>query len=354
MGHPHHIIDISQADSLDFELVGKKAFELGKLNYLGIPIPPGFIIETSFFEDFLKISGICKDMEDIKRTSRSPLPDCPEEILRPLREKIIHTDISPELTSELHKFYRELAGELRPIPVNVASSSDTDRSMFFPDVSGDANVFLKIKKIWADYLDQPVAIIISKSIISEIKGKISTNMPKNDKKLTEKQMTRLLQYCKIIQSHFYFPKEVDYAVENGKIYITGVNPFTGTVSVSHGKILHFNKGKEIAVRGISVCRGIATGPVRIINSPSSDLVIRKDEILIVPSLNIFLFKNIKNPKAIVAEATLATPGDKAHYRKNFQVPTVEGVRNATQVFRNGDVVTVNGINGSVYSGGFIR
>jgi len=354
MGHPRHIISISQAESLDIGLVGKKAFELGELSYLGIPIPPGFVIETSFSEDFLKISGLYENMEDIKRTSRSSLRNCPEEILRPLREKIVQTHIPPELTSELHKSYRELAGEFGSIPVDITSSSDTERSIFFPDVSGDANVFLKIKKIWADYLDCPVAIIISRSIGSGIKGRILTNMPKNDKKLTEKQMTQLLQYCKIIQRHFYFPKEVDYAVENGKIYITKMNPFTGAVADSHGKILHFNKGKKIAIRGIAVYPGIATGPVRIIRGHGYRSVIRKDEILIVPNLDLILSENIRKTRAVVADTSLVIAGDKAFYRQNFQVPTIEGARNASQIFRNGDVVTVNGINGNVYSGGFVR
>lgn len=45
--------------------------------------------------------------------------------------------------------------------------------------------------------------------------------------------------------------------------------------------------------------------------------------------------------------------DKTLYRKDFQIPTIEGAINATKIFKNGNIVTVNGVNGEIYSGGLV-
>lgn len=353
MGQICKIVEISQAHNIDLGHVGKKAFELAELKRLGVLIPEGFIVKTTFFEDFLEKTGISKDIEKVKKTFSPSLGDSADELFQPIREKIMRTHIPPNLASELHGFYRKLVGELKQASVDIYSSSKTGESMVFSDIFGDTNMVLKIKKIWAGHLDTPAAVVVIRNLKSEIKGKTSTADPSADKRLTAKQTDKLIEYCKIIQNRFYFPKEIEYAVEKGKIYITKINPFTNAVVGLSEKALNLNRARKIIAKGISLYPGIATGPAKILNDPSIDMLIKKDNILIIPDLKASLYNRLKRAKAIIVDSSLINPRDKALYRRNIQIPTVEGTKNAAKIIKNGNVITVNGISGEIYSGGLI-
>lgn len=355
MRQSHNILDISQINELDLKLVGKKAFELSELKHLDIPIPDGFIITTSFFEEFLKKTQILKEIEEIKKTYHPSLKDSFGKLYEPIQEKLIRIHIPHDLASELHRFYRKLAGHFKEISVNILTSSATNKLTIFPNVKGDANIITKIKTIWSSHLENPVAIIVVENIKSEIKRKIFTDNPTTDNNLTKDQMEKLIKYCRIIQNHFYFPKEIEYSIKKDKIFITQVNPFTGIVSESPKKIITHktNTQRKVIIKGVSINPGIVTGPVKILNKYHINVKIKQGEIIIVPNLDNFLYKKIKNAKAIVIDSVLPNSLSKTLYRKDFRIPTIEGAKDATRIFQNGNIVTVNGISGEIYSGGLV-
>ena len=355
MGHnPRHIVGLSQVYKEDEDLVGKKARELGMLWKLGIPLPNGFVITTDFFKEFLRMTGIGSEIKKTRALSHPSISDSIKKLFHPIQKQIIHLHIPQVLAAELHKFYRELSGVFSEQSLSVFSSTFNNKSIVFPNIKGDANLILKIKTIWSLSPEEPVAIVVQKNIKSEMGGEIFTDNPVTDKRLSEKQMKKLVEYCKIIQKHFYFPKEIEYVVKKDKIFITKVNPFTGAVSElpkqSLDKRIH-----KVLMKGISINPGIVTGRVKILHNRHNyiGVGVKKGEIAILNNLESSLFKKIKNAKAIVVDSILANSLDKTLYRKYFQVPTVEGVRNATKMFQNGNVITVNGASGEIYSGGLI-
>ena len=58
-------MDLSKIYKVDKELVGKKAYELGVLWELGIPLPDGFIITTQFQKEFLHQTGIDNEIKQL-------------------------------------------------------------------------------------------------------------------------------------------------------------------------------------------------------------------------------------------------------------------------------------------------
>lgn len=352
MGQTRNIVDISTLDNLDAEFVGKKASEFSRLRYLNISIPEGFVIKTSFFEEFLEITGIHKEIQKIKKTYHPSLEDSVERLYEPIRKKIMHTHIPQILALEFNKFYRKLAGVFKEVSVNIFTSSMTYKSIFVSNIKGDANIVLKIKTIWSSNFHNPVTIVITKNIKHEIKGRVFTDRPTIDKRLTEKQMDELINYCKIIQKHFYFPYEIEYFLIKGKIFISKVDPFTGTVNEFPKPIIQ-NKTRKILVKGISINPGIVTGRVRILHGKYGDIGAKKEEVIVLPNLFPSIFKKMKNAKAVVVDSILSNSLAKTLYRKNFKIPTIEGTKNATKIFHNGNVVTVNGMSGEIYSGGLV-
>lgn len=351
---PCHILDISEIDIIDLEQVGKKAFELSEIKHLGVPIPEGLVITTSFFEEFLKTTGISEDIDEIKKISHPSLKDSIGKLYEPIGTKVMRTHIPHNLAVDLHKFYRKLAGRFKETSVNIFSSTSTNKTTIFTNIKGDANIILKIKTIWSFHLDNPVAIVIHENIDSKIKGKIFTDNPIIDKRLTEMQMGKIVDYCKIIQNHFYFPKEIEYMIKKDKIFITAVNPFTGNVEHSPKQVQsNITTKRKMLVKGVSINPGIVTGPVRILNNNSTAVNVKKGEIIILRDLNISMHRKIKNAKAVVVDSILPNSLSKTLYRKNFKIPTVEGTKDALKIFQNGNIVTVNGVSGEIYSGGLV-
>ncbi len=347
----HYIVDFSEVNKIDQDLVGKKAHELGILWEIGIPLPKGFVITTEFFKEFLRLTGIDKEIKKTQALSHPAISDSIKKLFHPITKQIMHQHIPQILSTELYKFYRKLSGIFKDKSLNVYSSSFNNRSIVFSGVLGDANLILKIKKIWALALGEPVAIVIQENIKSEVKGKIFTDNPVIDKKLTQLQMDKLIDYCNRIQKYFYFPKEVEYVVRKDKIFIVKVNPFTGIVHESSAVIN--NKAQKVLAKGISINPGIVTGTVRILHGKHSDIKAKKGEIIVLSNLEKSMFKRMKNAKAVVIDSISQNSLEKTLYRKDFKIPTVEGIKNATKTFQNGNIVTVNGISGEIYSGGLV-
>ena len=147
---------------------------------------------------------------------------------------------------------------------------------------------------------------------------------------------------KKIQNYFYFPQEIEYVVEKGKIYVTNVKPFTDIA----------NLRRKILTKGIPVNSGIVTGPVRLINNQNF-INVKNSEIIVTKNIDKSLYNKIRKAKGIITDAIFRMTADKMHYKKMIKAPTIVAAKNATKLLQNGNVVTLNGITGEVYLGGFM-
>ena len=291
MGHFKNVIELSQLHKFDLEEVGKKAYLFGELKHLGILIPDGFVI-------------------------------------------IFISNLSVNLIKEIHRAYKKLSGLFRETSVNILTSHLNNKSTTFTNIKGDANLIHKIKTILSSEGEMPIAIIVQKHIKSSQKGKLS-----NESDLAKK-----------IQKHFYFPQEIDCAVEKGKIYVTNIKPLA---KIPKQKAITQNKMyRKILVKGIPLNPGIITGSIRILRNQDYYRV-KSHEIAVIPQLNKLLYSKISKAKAVVADSELTSSYDKMEFRKNIKIPTIMGVKNAVKILQNGNIVTVNGINGEIYQGGLL-
>lgn len=332
----HHIINFPQIYKEDEDIVGKKAVEFSELARLGILIPDGFVITASFFKQFLDQTSISEKISEVRKLDHPAISESVEKLFDPIKKQILHTHIPNNLVSELYTFYKKLGGAFKDPSLNIFTSSQNNKSVVFKNVKGDSNFILKIKEIWSLHIHNPPAIIIQKNINSKNKGEIFTNDP-----LINGQQLMIL--AKKIQKHFYFPQVVDYLIKKGKIYVTQVKPFTGNVNRAQ---------KRILVKGVPISPGIVTGPVKLINNHNFKDA-KSSEIIVTKSLNKSLYNRIKRAKAVVINTVLQTPIDRMLYGKIIKAPTIIGAKNATKLLQNGNIITVNGITGEIYSGGLI-
>lgn len=308
----NRVIDLSKINKANINLVGKKVLEIGMLFNLGIPITGGFVI--------------------------LPFSELSDSLIKKIRNK-----------------YERLS-MLGDASVNIFSSLASNKSIIFSNVKGDANVILKIKAIIKLLPEEQYEIVIQKNIKSKIKGKTSTNNSMPDERLNNIQKNRLIDYCARIQKHFYFPQEVEYAVSKGKIFITNLSPFTGVPEQFSKPVIKNIKTQKPLIKGRSINPGIVTGKVKILQNNFNNFnnfKVEKGEIIVIPNLDRLMFKKIKNAKAVIFDSILPNSLEKVLYRKYFQIPTIENVKNAAKVFQNGNIITVNGTNGEIYRGGLI-
>lgn len=337
------ILPLSKINKDDVDLVGKKAVELAEVLRLGVPIPDGFVISTIFFKKFLDQTGISEKIKEVEKLDHPSISESLDKLFEPIKKQIIRTHIPQDLVFELHEFYKKHAGLFKNTSLNIFSSSPKDnKSMTFKNIKGDANFILKIKEIWASHINKPVAIVIQKNISSKTKGITTTHNP----------ISELEEIAKKIRKHFYFPQELEYVIEKGKIYITAIRQFTGKVEKLTRVISQSKKSQKVLIKGISINPGIVTGVVKILNN-NTHTQIKSGEIIILPHLNKSILRKIKKAKAVISDSNLLNSYDQMLYRKNFKIPTIIGALNATKIFQNGNVITVNGTNGEVYSGGLI-
>ena len=329
----------------DLDIVGKKAVELGELTRLGIPIPDGFVITTVFFKKFLQETGIAEKIKEIQKLNHPAIAESIDKLFEPIKKQIIHTHIPESLALQLHKFYKKLAGLFKEQPLNIFSSSPSNNKIIiFKNIKGDANLVLKIKEIWSSQIHNPIAIIVQKSIRSKNKKTMFTND-------TATKDENLLKLAKKIQNYFYFPQEIEYVIEKGKIFVTSIKLFTGIVKELQKKEKEMKNFRKAIIKGVSINPGIVTGAVKLINS--HNLNVKNSEIAVTKYLNKSLCNKIKKAKAVITDAVLQTPINKLHYRKMIKAPTIMGTVNATKLLQNGNIITVNGATGEIYSGGFI-
>ncbi len=128
------------------------------------------------------------------------------------------------------------------------------------------------------------------------------------------------------------------------------------VSVLFGKDLQKYKEVELAVEeslhhlkelhGQGVCPGLVRGNVRIVQSLEDADALQRDEILVAPSTFPAYVPAMERAGAIVTdEGGLLCHA--AIVAREIKIPCIVGTKIATKVFRNGDQVEVDAVNGVV-------
>jgi len=151
-------IEKLRADNID--LAGGKGANLGELVSAGVPVPPGFVVTTKAYREFIESSGLGEKIIsmleglDVNDTARL------EEVSRKIRQMILDTPIPSHIEDAIKSAYRELAervGVKDPLVAvrSSASAEDLPEASFagqqdtYLNVKGAENVVEKVKACWA-------------------------------------------------------------------------------------------------------------------------------------------------------------------------------------------------------------
>ncbi len=170
-------------------------------------------------------------------------------------------------------------------------------------------------------------------------------------KLDDKKIIDLAKLAQKLQDHYFFPQDIEWAMEKEKLYIVQTRPITTiekTQKLQNSSQVQSENSAPI-LKGIPASPGIGTGKVVILKSPKEIDKISKGDVLVAPMTSPDYVPAMKKASAIITNEGGMT-SHAAIVSREMGTPCVVGTKKATEVLKEGDIVTVNGKTGEIYDG----
>jgi pyruvate,water dikinase len=179
---------------------------------------------------------------------------------------------------------------------------------------------------------------------------------RNRYSLSDADVTELAQYALIIEAHYGRAMDIEWGKDggDGKIYILQARPET-VKSQSEGKAEQRYQLKgtgTVLVEGRAIGQRIGTGPVRIVHSLADMDTVQPGDVLVTDMTDPNWEPVMKRASAIVTNRGGRTC-HAAIIARELGVPAVVGCGDATEVLKDGALVTVacsEGDTGYIYDG----
>ncbi len=200
-------------------------------------------------------------------------------------------------------------------------------------------------------------------------GMFRTEDGKNEKRkiplsLQEKQITNdvqvkeLARLGKKIEDHYGKPMDIEWAIEKEQVYIVQARPvttFKNKEDSSNEKIEESSENdvssteRKIILRGDTASRGSYSGNVKVVKDASELDKIEKGDILVTKMTTPDMVPAMQKAGAIVTNEGGMTC-HAAIVSREMGIPCVVGTEHATEVLKDGDLITVEASQGIVYEG----
>lgn len=263
------------------------------------------------------------------------------------------------------------------IPVQLMVQSDVSGVMFSVNPVTNNKNQIVIEAIWGlgDYIVQGVVTpdhyvvkrdnfsihsrLVSEQTVMEVykhpSGVKEVKVPKslvNKIKLTDEEIIALAKIGDAIHKHYYFPQDMEWAMEDGELYIVQSRPIT-TLNLHPEKVKQVDSKSldemKILLAGAPASPGIGYGPVSRIMSLSRLGDVKEGDILVTDMTSPDYVPAMKRAAGIITDKGGQT-SHAAIVSRELGVPCVVGAKTATKDLKSGDKVTLDGSTGHVYAG----
>ena len=180
---------------------------------------------------------------------------------------------------------------------------------------------------------------------------------RNRYSLTDDEVVELAKYAVIIEKHYGRPMDIEWGRDgrDGKLYILQARPETVKSQQKAGDSLQRFKLKgqgPVLATGRAIGQKIGAGPVRVIHDPSEMERVQPGDVLVADMTDPNWEPVMKRASAIVTNRGGRTC-HAAIIARELGVPAVVGCADATEVLKDGTLVTVScaeGDEGRIYDG----
>jgi len=182
-----------------------------------------------------------------------------------------------------------------------------------------------------------------------------SSVPKSKQNKPKISNATAIQVAKIAQrlhNHYGKPQDIEFALDKGKIYIVQTRPITTIIS-NQKTLDNQNKiDKKPDLQGEPASPGTASGVVVIVNNPKQIDRVKEGQILVTTMTTPDFVPAMKKAKGIVTDKGGQT-SHAAIVSRELGVPCVVGTKTATKMFKEGDLITLNGTTGEVWKGDLV-
>ncbi len=184
-------------------------------------------------------------------------------------------------------------------------------------------------------------------------GVVKQDMPADMVKVQKIPDTRVQEIAEIgrqIEIHYEKPMDMEWCIENDKVYIVQARPITATGnSATNESAGDAASSEDIIASGLGASPGLATGRVVIYDVSMSLDVVQEGDVLVTEMTMPDMVPAMSRAAAIVTDEGGMTC-HAAIISRELGTPCVVGTGNATEILKDGMVVTVDGTTGTVYKG----
>lgn len=168
--------------------------------------------------------------------------------------------------------------------------------------------------------------------------------------LNDKQIQELFRLGKRLEEHYGRPQDIEWAIENGEVFLVQTRPVTTFNSkTAEERARVTTETGKIILKGDTASAGVYSGPVKVVNAISELNKVLKGDILVTTMTTPDMVPAMQRAGAIVTnEGGLTCHA--AIVAREMGTPCIVGTEHATQVLKDGEIVTVHASKGIVYEG----
>lgn len=188
----------------------------------------------------------------------------------------------------------------------------------------------------------------AKSKKQEDNIRVSVPIPEQTRqKLSDEEIIALAKLAKAIEVLYQFPQDIEWAIEQDKLYIVQTRPIT-TMKPTN-KLEESEVEGTVLLKGISASPGIAAGSAKLVYHASEIDKVGKGEVLVAEMTTPDFVPAMKRAASIVTDRGGRTC-HAAIVSRELGVPCIVGTGNATKKLKEEQLITVDGSQGKVYEG----
>ncbi|MBT4135888.1 phosphoenolpyruvate synthase [archaeon] len=202
---------------------------------------------------------------------------------------------------------------------------------------------LKVKSV--KVADKKIAVVRTSSGNNEI-ARLNPERSKSQV-LTNGEILEVADYAVKLEDHYKKPQDIEFAIENRKVYILQSRPVTTLKEKKEED--EFEISGTAILEGQSASPGVGAGSVRIIKSMDDLDKIKKGDVLVTEMTNPDMVVAMQKSVAIVTNEGGMT-SHAAIVSREMGIPAIVGTETATSVLKDGMKITVDGSSGKVYEG----
>lgn len=173
----------------------------------------------------------------------------------------------------------------------------------------------------------------------------------NKQKLSQEEIVELAKLAHKLGNQLFFPQRISWLKDKQSFYVLD----SERIELDHQTALGLKAdnptiNKPRLSQGISISPGISDGKIRQIQSISSNsLNLNREDIVVVDHLTDEAVEKVKGAAGVIAEHGNYS-AHAAVVLRSAGIPAIGDIHQATERFKNGDKVTINGLTGEVFSG----